>query len=117
VLPFKNVLDGKPVSFVQPDITWEFNIDEDGLYAIWVNARHEDKRPTEATFTLDDGTEIPFRAWGPWSKWGWSPAGVKSTGTPQLFALDRGKHTLRMDSASRGAEMQEIRVTNDPLFP
>lgn len=97
--------------------SWDFEVPEDGLYAIWANARHEEKRPTQAVFTLDGEAKISFRAWGPWGEWGWSPAGIKSTGTPQLIALKRGKHTLSMDSASRGAEIQEICVTNNPLFP
>lgn len=96
--------------------TWDFVAPRDGEYAIWVRAVHEKGAPSAFDLFIDNQQAIPWRAWGRWGEWLWSPAGNKITGTPQIFRIAAGRHTLRAVAKSEAANTAEIVITDDPSW-
>jgi len=96
--------------------TWEFVAPHPGEYAIWVRATHEKEKASSFDLTIDAQPSIPWRAWGRWGQWLWSAAGNKATGTPQLFRIPAGKHTLQAVARSKTANAAEIVITDDPSW-
>ena len=106
----------RPASERNASGTWSFVAPRDGEYAIWVRSNYDKGKPSAFELTIDGQPRIAWRAWGRWGQWLWSPAGNQVSGTPQIFRLAAGKHTLRAVAKSRTANAAEIVVTDDPSW-
>jgi hypothetical protein len=106
----------KPGARVRAVATWQFDVPRDGRYAIWGRSTYQKDQPSTFALALDDQPKIVWRAWGVWGKWLWSPAGDRVAGSPQVFALKAGTHTLRVLPQTPTAAVAELVVTDDPTW-
>ncbi len=97
-------------------VTWDFVVPREGEYAIWGRSTHAEDASAAFDLYLDDRPSIPWRVFGQWDKWLWSPAGNRFTGTPQTVAIKTGKHTLRVAGKTRTSRVAEIVITDDPSW-
>jgi hypothetical protein len=95
--------------------TWDFELPRDGEYAIWGRSVHQEGKPSVFDLMIGD-QKITWRVWGPWNQLLWSPAGRMSTGSPEVFALKAGKHTLRVRPKTPTSQIAEIVITDDPSW-
>ena len=65
---------------------------------------------------LDGEQVIPWEAWGFWGEWHWSPAGIKITGSPQVFELRAGEHTMQVRPKTRESVVAGIVISDDPTY-
>lgn len=108
--------------------TWTFEVPRDGDYAIWgrsIRERPKDEHvgrvradTLDVYFDLcvDDDLEIQWTAWGYWGEWHWSPAGNLHTGTPEVFRLTAGTHTLCLKPGTPTALVAGLVVTDDSTW-
>jgi len=96
--------------------TWEFTIPRTGEYAIWGRSTHQENEQSVFDLFLDEQPKITWRVYGRWGQWLWSPAGSMITGSPELFTLNAGKHTLRVRTKTPTSRIAEIVVTDDPSW-
>lgn len=124
--------DGLEAGALQPmggegSAAWEFEIPHDGEYAIWGKSLHEKPEDetlgrtgkrfiTKCELTIDDEAPIAWEGWGYWGDWHWSPAGRMVTGSPELFRLKAGKHTLRLRMDAGPSLIAGIVITDDPSW-
>ena len=108
--------------------TWKFSLPRDGAYAIWGRSmhqrpadEHDGQDPTQFLIShfdlvLDGKRVIPWEAWGFWGEWHWSPAGAKITGSPQVFELGAGEHTLQVRPRTPKSVLAGIVISDDPTY-
>ncbi len=96
--------------------TWRFRVHEDGQYAIWGRAMHRHGEPTAFDVVIDDEVVGEWQVWGRWGQWLWSPMGKKVTGSPELFNLTRGRHTLALVAKTATAWLGDVVITDDPTW-
>jgi len=99
------------------EASWEFETPRVARCAIWVRATHSKNALGSLLLYLDGGDAMSGRIWGPWDKWGWSQLGGRSTGTPRLFELKAGRHTLRVKPGTDKVTLAELVITGDSAFP
>jgi len=96
--------------------SWRFKLPEDGQYAIWGRSIHQSGEPTVFEVIIDDEAVGEWQVWGRWGRWLWSPMGRKVTGSPELFDLTQGRHTLRLVAKTPTARLGDVVITNDPTW-
>ena len=112
--------------------SWEFDVPQDGKYAIWVLSTHHEKpvggtwseirlrdRSNESIFSIsidEDAITTRVKTFGPWDAWNWSPAGARVAGTPQRFDLNKGKHLIRFTSGTISSNIAQVMITTDPSW-
>jgi hypothetical protein len=106
----------QPVAQGKAIATWEFDLPRDGEYAIWGRSTHTEGKNSAFDLAIDDRMKIPWRVWGQWDRWLWSPAGNMITGSPQIFSLKAGKHILRVRPETPTSQIAEIVITDDPSW-
>ena len=110
-----------------PSASWEFEIPRSGVYAIWGRStldvpeveskgRNPGRLISQFELSIDDGPAIEWQAWGFWGEWHWSPAGRMVTGSPELFELEKGHHTLCLKPKTATSIVSAITVTDDPTW-
>jgi hypothetical protein len=120
-----NVL--RPMEGGRSRAVWEFDVPRDGEYAIWGRSTHREKQSAAFDIAIGraDGPgiagssqpiQVPWRVFGRWEQWTWSPAGSMITGSPELFALKAGKHTLRLRPRTESSQVAELVITDDPSW-
>ncbi len=95
---------------------WEFDIPSTGDYAIWGRSMHDAKQRVVFDLVLDGKPIGNWQVRGLWQEWVWSAAGNRTAGSPQVFALQAGKHTLRLQPRTANAPIADIAITNDPTW-
>jgi len=96
--------------------TWDFELPRDGEYVLWGRSTHRKGESAAFDLSIDDRLRTSWRVWGQWERWLWSPAGDMATGSPQLFALKAGRHTLRVRPRTPTSQIAEIVITDDPSW-
>ncbi len=117
----------RPAGDGRSGAVWEFEVPRDGEYAIWGRSTHGQRE--RSAFDLVVGPsgdprvgrpsgqlQIGWRVFGRWDEWTWSPAGGMITGSPEVFALQAGKYTLRLRPRTQHAQVAEIVITDDPSW-
>lgn len=110
-----------------PSASWDFEVPRSGVYAIWGRStfdRPEDQSKgrgpgkfiPQFELSIDDGPAIEWQAWGFWGEWHWSPAGRMVTGSPELFQLEQGRHTLRLRPKTATSVVSAIVIADDPTW-
>jgi len=95
---------------------WQFAIPRVGEYAIWGRSTHKENQSSIFDLFVDEQAPIRWRVYGQWDKWLWSPAGNMITGSPQLFTLTAGEHTLRVRTKTPTSTVAKIVITDDPVW-
>lgn len=95
---------------------WQFAITRAGEYAIWGRSIHKENQSSIFDLFVDEQAAISWRVYGQWDKWLWSPAGNMITGSPQLFTLAAGEHTLRVRTRTPTSTVAKIVITDDPAW-
>ena len=106
----------KPTSGQKGTAIWQFTIPRAGEYAIWGLSTHRENESSIFDLFLDEQAPVTWRVYGQWDKWLWSPAGNMTTGSPQLFTLTAGEHTLRVRTRTPTSSVAKIVVTDDPAW-
>ena len=95
---------------------WEFELPRAGEFAVWGRSTHSAKEPALFDLILDGAVTIPWEALGMWNEWLWSPAGKTTAGTPELFKLAAGRHTLEAKPRTPASKVLGIVVTDNPAW-
>jgi len=95
---------------------WRFRLREDGEFALWGYSIHQRNEPTTFEVYIDDEKVGDWRVWGRWGEWIWSPMGRKWTGSPELFRIGAGRHTLRLVAQTPTAQVAQVVITDDPTW-
>ncbi len=100
----------------EPSAEWRVNLRQEGLFALWGRSTHQREEPAEFDVLLDGEAIARWQVWGRWGEWLWSPMGKKVTGSPELFQIGAGRHTLRLVPRTPWARIADVVLTNDPAW-
>jgi len=94
----------------------EFQIPESGDYAIWGYAMIPPDGKAVFDVVIDDSIQTTWEVYGMYNTWKWSPLGRKTSGSPEQFRLEAGKHTLKLSEKLSKGWSGDMVITNDPSF-
>jgi len=96
---------------------WRVHLPEGGgPYALWGRSTHRRDEPAIFEVLLDGALLATWQVWGRWGEWVWSPVGRHVTGSPEVFEIAPGRHTLRIVPRTPTARLAEVVLTNDPTW-
>ena len=95
---------------------WEIYVPRDGEYSIWGLSIHQENNGASFRVKIDEEKEIFWKVYGVWRTWGWSPFGNKVAGSPELFHLKAGRHSIRLDPQTDSSSVSRIVITDNPSY-
>ncbi len=108
---------GEPVlsaEEVGESCTWKFSVPREGYYAIWGRSILNRGEIQEFDFQLNGKSSV-WNHFGIYNAIKWSPLGDKTTGTPELFYLEKGINTIKVISKGQGI-IGNLLLSDDPSF-
>ena len=103
-------------SRAEGSITWKFKLAQDGQYALWGISTHQERQPSLFDVLIDDQKVGQWQVWGRWGQWSWSALGSHVAGSPELFDLTEGRHSLTLVPRTATSAVAQVVVTNDPTW-
>ncbi len=100
----------------EPSAEWGLSLPASGLYALWGRSTHRREEPAVFGVEVDGESLGTWQVWGRWGEWVWSPMGRKWTGSPELFEIGAGRHTLRLLPRTPTSRIADVVITNDPSW-
>lgn len=102
----------------QGNVAIRFEVAEAGSYMVWCRVLSPDSSTDSFYVSIDGGPEEIYRtALNSWSsQWQWTRINDDAGGTPRLFQLGAGVHTLTFRSREASTLLDAVYVTNDPEF-
>ncbi|MBN2632733.1 MAG: hypothetical protein JXR66_04190 [Bacteroidales bacterium] len=98
-------------------VSWDFEIRKEGYYAFFGSSVcHPDRKMPGFSVDIDGKITTTWKPFGMYGTWKLSPVGEKHSGTPELFFLERGSHTLKVVPENRDSYVSGFVISNDPSF-
>lgn len=97
-------------------IQWEFEIYKDGDYAIWFRSQKTRNINDYYKMRVDELVVEPVKIFGLFDFVNWVQAGNIIAGTPQLFNLKKGKHSLSFELTDGNAPIGNVVITDNPSW-
>jgi len=106
-----------PDEILPSSVSWDFEIKNEGYFAFYgssicqVNA----KMP-QFNAEIDGNIKSAWKPFGMYGTWKLSPIGIKNSGTPELFYLTKGRHTLKILPENTDSFVSGFVISNDPSY-
>jgi len=95
--------------------TYQVKVLKEGIYVLWGRVQAPDYAGDSFFVQIDDGFNYLWEI-KVGKSWHWDAANDRNGSDPVTFALDKGKHTIKVKVREDGAKIDKILLTNDLDF-